>query len=60
MLKMSTEGDQQNKLILINIIDRMGGVMAKYDKHRFFTALVLEIRGSLYLTPSDAIFVSKF
>ena len=34
--------------------------MDKYNKHRFFTALVLEIRASLYLTPSDAIFVSKF
>ena len=29
--------------------------MDKYNKHRFFTALVLEIRASLYLTPSDAI-----
>ena len=27
---------------------------------RVFTVLVLEIRASLYLTPSDAIFVSKF
>ena len=34
--------------------------MDKYNKNRFFTALVLEIRASLYLTPSDAIFVSKF
>ena len=42
-----------------NIIDRLGRVMDKYDKHRFFTALVLERRASLYLTPSDAIFVSK-
>ena len=34
--------------------------MDKYTKHRFFTALVLEIRESLYSTPSDAIFISKF
>ena len=34
--------------------------MDKYTKHRFFTALVLEIRESLYSTPSDAIFMSKF
>ena len=33
--------------------------MDKYNKHRFFTALVLEIRASLYLTPSDAIFVMQ-
>ena len=33
--------------------------MDKYNKHRFFTALVLEIRASLYLTPSDDMFVSK-
>ena len=50
------EGGQQNKLIL----DRLGGVMDKYNKRRFCTALVLEILASLYLTPSDAIFVSKF
>ena len=34
--------------------------MDKYTKHRFFTALVLEIRTSLYSTPSDAIFIGKF
>ena len=34
--------------------------MDKYSKHRFFTALVLEVRASLYSTPSDAIFISKF
>ena len=34
--------------------------MDKYTKHRFFTALVLEIRASLYSTTSDAIFISKF
>ena len=34
-----------------NIIDGLGGVMDKYNKHRFFTALVLEIRASLYSTP---------
>ena len=34
--------------------------MDKYNKHTFSTALVLEIQASLYLTPSDAIFVSKF
>ena len=56
MLKMLMEGGQQNKLIL----DRLGGVMDKYNKRRFCTALVLEILASLYLTPSDAIFVSKF
>ena len=61
MLKMSTEGGQQNKFILTSIIDRSGGVMDKYTKHRFFTtALVLEIRASLDSTPSDAIFISKF
>ena len=42
------------------MIDRLGGVMDKYTKHSFFTALVLEIRASLYSTPSDAIFVSNF
>ena len=31
--------------------------MDKYTKHKFFTALVLEIRASI---PSDAIFLSKF
>ena len=41
------------------MIDRSGGVMGKYDKHRFFTARVLEIRASLFLTLSGAIFVSK-
>ena len=41
-------------------IDRSGGIMDKYTKHSFFTALVLEIRASLYSTPSDAIFISKF
>ena len=34
--------------------------MDKYTKHSFFTALVLEIRASLYSTPSDAIFITKF
>ena len=33
--------------------------MDKYTKHRFFTALVLEIRASLYSTPSDAIFLRQ-
>ena len=42
-----------------NIIVRLGGVMDKYNKYRFFTALVLEIGASLYLTPSDAIFVMQ-
>ena len=58
MLKMSAEGGQQNKFILISY--RLGGVMDKYNKHGFFTALVLEIRASLYSTLSDAIFISKF
>ena len=56
MLKMLTEGGQQNT----NIVDRSGGVMAKYTKHRFFAALLLDIRASGYSTPSDAIFISKF
>ena len=34
--------------------------MDKYDKRRFFIALVLEMRASLYSTPSDAIFTGKF
>ena len=34
--------------------------MDKYTKHRFFTALVLEIRASLFSTLSDAILISKF
>ena len=34
--------------------------MDKYTKHRFFTALVLEKRASLYSTLLDAIFTSKF
>ena len=38
-----------------NIIDRLGGVMVK-NKHRSFTALVLQIQASLYFTPLDAIF----
>ena len=33
------------KKVHTNIIDRSGGVM---DKHRFFTALVSEIRALLY------------
>ena len=33
--------------------------MDKYSKHRFFTALVLEIEASLYSAPSDAIFIRK-
>ena len=57
IFKMSTEGGQQNKN---NIIDSSGGVLDKYTKHRFFTALVLEIRASVYSTPSDAILISKF
>ena len=43
-----------------NIIDRSGGVLDKYTKHRFFTALVLEIPASLYSTLSNATFISKF
>lgn len=39
-----------------NIIDRLGGVLDKYNKHRSFTALVLEIQASLYFIPLDAIF----
>ena len=38
-----------------NIIDRLGGVMVKHNKHRSFTALVLEIQASLYFTPLYAI-----
>ena len=34
--------------------------MEKYKKHNFFTVLVLEIRASLSLAPSEAFFVSKF
>ena len=34
--------------------------MDKYSKHGFVTALVLEIRASLYSTFSDTIFTSKF
>ena len=58
MLKMSTEGGQQNKFILTS--HSSSGVMDKYTKHRLFTALVFEIRASLYSTPSEAIFISKF
>ena len=57
MLKMSTEGGE---LVHTNIVERLGGVMNKYTKHKSFTALVLEIRASLYLTYSGAIFTSKF
>ena len=39
-----------------DIIDRLGGVMVKCNKHRSFTALVLQIQASLYFTPLDAIF----
>ena len=34
-----------------SIIDMSGGVLDKYTKHRFFIALVLEIRASLYSNP---------
>ena len=47
-VKMSTEGGQQNKFIP-NIIDRLGGVMDKYNKHRFFTALVVDTSTSITL-----------
>ena len=50
VLKMSTEGGQQNKF-------HSGGVLDKYTKHRFLTVLLLEIRASLYSTPSEAIFI---
>ena len=56
----NVNGRGSTEYVHTNIIDRSGGVMDKYTKHRFFTALVLEIRASLYSTPSDAIFISKF
>ena len=36
MLKMSTKGAQQNRLILM-IIDSFGGVMDKYNKHKILS-----------------------
>ena len=46
VLKTSREEGQQNKQI--GLVEY---VMDKYTKHRFFTALVLEIRASLYSNP---------
>ena len=44
-----------------NIIDRSGGVLDKYTKHRFLTALVLEIRTLFFFFSYEhAIFLSKF
>ena len=56
----NVNGRGSTESVHTNIIDRSVGVMDKYTKHRFFTALVLEIRASLFSTPSDAIFISKF
>ena len=56
----NVNGRGSTEQVHTNIIDRSGGVIDKYTKHRFFTVFVLEIRASLYSTPSDAIFVSKF
>ena len=56
----NVNGRGSTEYVHTNIIDRSGGVMDKYTKHKFFTALVLEILASLYLTPSDTIFISKF
>ena len=53
-------GRGSTELVHTNIVERLGGVMNKYTKHKSFTALVLEIRASLYLTDSGAIFTSKF
>ena len=33
--------------------------MDEYNKHRFFTALVLEIRVSLHLTPGGVLWISS-
>ena len=55
---MSKKGGQQNKLILTSKIGQME-YWTKLFQHRFFTALVLEIGASYYLTPSDVIFISK-
>ena len=56
----NVNGRGSTEQVHTNIIDRSGGVMGKYTKHRFFTVFVLEIRASLYSTPSDAIFRGKF
>ena len=55
----NVNGRGSTEWVHTSIIDRSGGVLDKYTKHRFLTALVLEIRLSLYSTPSDAIFISK-
>ena len=47
----NVNGRGSTEQVHTNIIDRSGGVMDKYTKHRFFTAFVLEIRASLYSTP---------
>ena len=56
----NVNGRGSTELVHTNIVERLGGVMNKYTKHKSFTALVLEIRASLYLTDSGAIFTSKF
>ena len=56
----NVNGRGSTELVHTNIVERLGGVMNKYTKHKYFTALVLEIRASLYLTDSGAIFTSKF
>ena len=53
-------GRGSTELVHTNIVERLGAVMNKYNKHKSFTALVLEIRASLFLTDSGAIFTSKF
>ena len=47
----NVNGRGSTEQVHTNIIDRSGGVMGKYTKHRFFTVFVLEIRASLYSTP---------
>ena len=55
---MSKKGGQQNTLILTSKIGLVE-YWTKIFQNRFFTALVLEIRASYYLTPSDVVFISK-
>ena len=48
------------KLLHTNIIASLGGLMHKYTKQSSWTVFVLEIQVALCITPSGAIFISKF
>ena len=42
----NVNGSGSSELVQTNIIDKSGGIMDKYTKHRSFTALMLQIRSA--------------